>query len=184
MIEEFRDIEGYEELYQVSNYGKVKSLERTRKGGYNSNVKVKEKILNFLINKNGYLYVNLYKNAKSKHKFVHRLVAEAFIPNPNNLPQINHKDENKENNCVDNLEWCTNQYNMNYGTLRKRVIKTQTIKFGKKINQYDLQGNFIKQWNSGREIERNIGIFHQNILACCQGKTKTCGGYIWKYVNI
>ena len=112
-----------------------------------------------------------------KSYFVHRLVAEAFIPNSNNLPCINHKDENPSNNDILNLEWCDYKYNNNYGTRTQKCI----IKQGKKVNQYDLQHNFIKQWNSLREIERELKFQHSIISNCCKGKRQTAYGYKWKY---
>ena len=111
-MEEWRDIEGYEGLYQISNLGRVKSFPRpTTPGG----------ILKINKRKDGYCSVMLCKNGKTKRFSVHRLVAQAFIPNPNNLPIINHKDENPSKNIVDNLEWCDYEYNNNYGTLPKRL---------------------------------------------------------------
>ena len=108
----WKDIEGYEGEYQISNYGNVKSLNYLRTG--------KERILKPGKNRGGYYYVQLYKN-KAKNHYIHRLVAQAFIKNPRNLPQVNHKDENKSNNRVDNLEWCMPIYNANYGTRNKRT---------------------------------------------------------------
>lgn len=164
----WKDIEGFEKLYQVSNLGNIKSL-------------IKNKLLNPIKLKNGYLYVNLYKNGIPKRYYIHRLVAETYIPNPDNLDQINHKNEIKTDNRVENLEWCTIKYNMNYGTLKKRMIETKTKQCGKKISQYDLRGNYIKTWDSIHEIERVLKIPHQNIIRCCKGKVKTAGNYIWKY---
>ena len=115
MKETWKDIEGYEGLYQVSNLGKVKSL--------NYNKTSESKLLKLQKNSNGYTRVVLYKNRKPKVCLVHRLVAQAFIPNPNNLPQINHKDEDKANNSVDNLEWCTYLYNNTYGTAIERATE-------------------------------------------------------------
>lgn len=130
----------------------------------------REKILKIQKDKYGYSYVNLYKNGKMKHTTIHRLVAEVFIPNPENKLEINHKNENKEDNRVENLEWCTNLYNIQY---------SQT----KKVEQYDLQGTFIKEWNCIREVERKLKINASNISGCCKGKygCKTAGGYIWRY---
>ena len=130
-MEEWRDIEGYEGLYQISSLGRVKSFPRpTTPGG----------ILKINKRKDGYCSVMLCKNGKTKRFLVHRLVAKAFIPNPNNLPMINHKNENPSKNIVDNLEWCDNKYNCNYGTLPKRkseIAKTY------KINRDNL-GRFYK----------------------------------------
>ena len=167
MEEIWRDIPNYDG-YQVSNLGRVKS---------------KKTILKPQTTKKGYLYVCLYKNKKAKHYYIHRLVAQAFIPNVENLPCINHKNENNKNNCVNNLEWCNQKYNNNYGNHNLKLIKTKTKKYGKKIDQYDLQGNFIKTWNSIREIERELGINNSNIWKCLNNKNycKSVGGYIWKY---
>lgn len=147
MQEVWKDIKGYEGLYQVSNFGRIKSLERKR---IDRNQILPEKILSIRKKENGYLTVSLNKNTKDKKHLVHRLVAQAFIPNIDNKPCINHKDENKTNNNVDNLEWCTHKYNSNYNNLFKKRYK--------KVNQYDLQGNFIKEWNS---------IKHIPFLLCC-----------------
>ena len=118
MNEEWRDIEGYEGLYQVSNLGRVKSLNcRGHKGCIG--------ILTPRFDGKGYEMVALYKEGKARNTKVHRLVAQAFIPNPNNYPQVNHKDEDKTNNCVDNLEWCDTQYNNTYGTRIERMLKTK-----------------------------------------------------------
>ena len=115
----WKDIPNYEGLYQASNLGRIKSLERID----TNNHIIKERVLKQKINKSGYLYVMLYKNHNRKTLRVHKLVAQTFIPNPNNYLQINHKDENKHNNCIDNLEWCTPSYNQNYGTRNEKVSK-------------------------------------------------------------
>lgn len=173
MEEIWKTIEGYPN-YMISNLGRVKSLNYHNTG--------KEKILNLYKKTGGYLYVCLTKNKKHKWYRVHRLVAEALIPNSNNYPQVNHKDENKQNNCVENLEWCTTDYNHNYGNRNKKISdKLTNGKTSKKVFQYDLQGNFIKEWPSVREIQRQLGYSNQNICACCLGKYKQSYGYIWSY---
>lgn len=117
----WRDIEGYEGLYQVSNLGRVKSLDRIdRLGRRKPGV-----ILSYILHNYGYLLVNLYKEGKRKLFLVHRLVAHTFIPNPEGLPEINHKDEDKTNNLVDNLEYCDRKYNINYGTHTERMVQTR-----------------------------------------------------------
>lgn len=134
---------------------------------------------------NGYKRVRINK----KYFSVHRLVAQAFIPNPHNYPIINHKDECKTNNCVDNLEWCTYEYNNNYGTKNERASKTlkekQTNKYYKtpiKIYQYDLDGNFIKEWESATVAARTLGYNSPSeITAVAQGRRKTTHGFVWKY---
>ena len=166
MIEVFRDIPGYEGLYQVSNLGNVKSLGN----GDNNNNVGKEKMLKLRKDKDGYLTVFLYIHNYKKSYKVHRLVALAFLPNPNNYPQINHKDKNKSNNNVDNLEWCTAQYNVDYSV-------------SKPVNQYTLDGIYIATYKSIKEASRTTGTDQTGIVDCCKGRLKTSGGYIWKYVN-
>lgn len=172
MNEIYKDVVGYEGKYQVSNLGNVKSLNYRQTG--------KEKVMKQTLIDNGYLQVDLYNNGKHKKYGVHRLVADAFLDNPNNYPQVNHKDENKQNNNVDNLEWATAQYNINYGTHGERAGKTRS----KPVIQYDLQGNFIKSWNSATEIEKQLKISRTNICNCCNGKIKTAYGYKWRYAEL
>ena len=165
----------YEGLYEVSNFGRVKSL-----GNGNSN-NSKERVLKPVKVKGGYLQVHLSKNGKRKMFLVHRLVAEAFIPNTDNLPFINHKDEDKTNNSVENLEWCTREYNNNYGTRTLRANKTLTNgKLSKKVLQFTKFGEFIREWPSTKECWRN-GFNQGNIVSCCRGKRNFHKGYIWKY---
>ena len=162
MNEEWRDIPGYEGLYQVSNLGRVKSLEKIDARGWHR----KEKILVQIDNMHGYYQLMLYKNKNKKKISVHRLVALAFIPNPNNYPCVNHKDENKHNNNADNLEWCTHKYNNNYGTTQERRINNTNFKErtkntdyskiaaknSKKVYQYTIGGELVKVWESETEI--------------------------------
>lgn len=159
MEEIWKDIKGYEGLYQVSNFGRVRSI----KFG-------KERILKHSKTQNGYLQVILYDNGRPRCFFVHRLVAEAFIPNPNNLTEVNHKDECKTNNRVNNLEWCDRQYNAEYS-------------LAKTVNQYSKNGEFIKQWKSATEVETQCGFHQQNICLCCQGKRKSAYGFKWYYTD-
>ena len=164
--EVWKDVVGYEGLYQVSSFGKVKRL----KNG-------KERILKPQPNGFGYLFVNLYKNKINKHFKVHRLVAKTFIPNPDNLPQVNHIDEDKTNNHVDNLEWCDAKYNINFGTRNKRFAESKS----KKVDQYSLDDKFLKTWPSAKQAQKELGIFHSNICRCCRGNRKSAGNFIWKY---
>ena len=175
-MEIWKDIEGYEGKYQVSNYGNVKSLNYRRKG--------KERLLKSNQYTNGYLCVMLCNNTR-KHYSIHRLVADAFIHNPDNLPCVNHKDENKHNNHVDNLEWCTYEYNSNYGSRNERIRETQLNdpKTSKKVYQYTLDGEFVREWESTKECARN-GFNQGNIASCCRGKIKTHRGYIWSYEKL
>ena len=156
-----KDIVGYEGLYAVASCGKIWS--------YRSKIFLKPQT-----DKDGYLRVGLYKDGKAKKYLIHRLVAEAYIPNPDNLPQVNHKDENKENNCLQNLEWCDPKYNINYGTRNDKVASS--IK--KPILQYDLDGNFVKEWPSTTDVGKE---FIKGINHCLRGRNKTAYGYIWKY---
>ena len=162
MDEIWRDIEGYEGLYKISNKGRVKSL----KWG-------KERILRPGIDGYGYMFVCLCNDNVMKYFKLHRLVAQAFIPNLYNKPQVNHLDENKKNNCVDNLEWATAKENSNYGTRNERLSR--------KILQYSKSGEFIREWQGALEVERVLGIDNSHINACCRGKRKSAGGFIWKY---
>lgn len=167
-------IENYVGLYEVSSFGRVRSL--------NYNHTHKKKILSYSKNKNGYLQVNLYKNNIRKTFLVHRLVATAFLPNWFCEEQVNHKDENKHNNNVNNLEWCSSKYNTNYGTAIKRKSEKQINKNKSKIVlQYTSFGEFIKEYPSLSEVNRQLGFPICSISQCCLGKTKQSHGFIWKY---
>lgn len=172
--EVFKDIPNYGGRYQVSNYGRVWSV-------------IKSQFVKQHINNDGYCQVRLYfGDGRKKHEMVHRLVALAFLPNPNNLPQVNHKDENKENNYVENLEWCTASYNNSYGTRLERVSNTNKTngKRKKPVLQYDLQGNFVKEYPSAKEAEIENNIAKGHITKVCKDERKSAGGFIWKYKNI
>lgn len=169
-FEYWQDIPGYEGYYQDSTYGRIKGAKRG-------------KILKPFIDKGGYLEIILSKDNERKICFVHRAVAETFLPNwkPEHT-QVNHKDENPSNNRVENLEWCTSQYNINYGTRNHKVSTKMTNgKLSKPVLQYNLQGTLIKQYSSTREAERETGYANTHISACCNGKEKTAYGFIWKY---
>ena len=167
-MEIWKDIEGYEGLYQVSNLGRVKSL--------NYNRTRKEKILKHGSDKKGYLYVNLCKEGKKRNYRVHRLVAETFIDNLENKPEVNHKDEDKTNNKVENLEWVTSKENSNYGTRNKRVAKSQS----KPIYGINVKTNEKIEFPSTMEAQRNS--FNQgNIVNCLKGRCKSHKGYKWFY---
>ena len=131
----------------------------------------------------GYKCVGLWKNGVGKIEKVHRLVAEAFIPNPNNLPCVNHKDENKLNNCVSNLEWCDYSYNNNYGN--NAPLKKMAEARRKKVAMCDPNGNVIAIFNSATEAGIHTGINQGNISKCCLGRPNylTAGGYVWKFIK-
>ena len=162
MEEIWRDIEGFEGKYQVSNTGKVKSLNYRNTG--------KEKILKGGDNGYGYLKVGLCKDGKEKTCRINRLVAQAFIPNPDNLPEVNHIDKCKTNNCVENLEWCTSQYNTEYSQA-KAVIGINKI------------SGLILEFPSIREASRVTGTNISSITRCCQGKLKSAKGFYWHYAD-
>lgn len=183
--EVFKDVIGYEGLYQISNYGNVKSLKRYNIfycGLRNEFLKrpVKEKILNFNKSKRGYLQVCLTKNGKYRTFLVHRLVAKTFLDDYNDKLQVNHKDGNKENNYVGNLEWCTASENV------KHAFDTGLKKpNAKKVNQYDMNNNYIKTWDSISLFlkENNMNTKGGNISSCCKGKRESAYGYKWKYAD-
>ena len=173
-IEEiWKDIPNYKG-YQVSNLGRVKSLPKKTNNQFSN----KEIILKPIRQKTGYYNVNI----SGKIFGIHRLVALTFIDNLNNLPQVNHKDGNKSNNCVDNLEWCTASQNIKHA-YKIGLKKATNNHLKKKINQYDLNNNFIKEWESTKEIEKILKISHSAISMCCKKKKhyNTAGGYIWRY---
>lgn len=180
------DGEIYEGLYKVSNLGKILSLNYKRTG--------KPDLMNPGTDKDGYLVVQLWKNGEYKNCLVHRLVAETFLPNPDNLPEVNHIDENKTNNFVflnedgsinkekSNLEWKTHRDNCNHGTRNERMRETLTNgKLSKPVIQLSLTGDFIREWPSTKEIERQLGFDFSTVAKCCRGERKTAYGFIWMY---
>lgn len=176
MRELWKDVKGYEGLYQVSNLGRIKSFH-----------KEDEIIMKCFLSKNGYVRVCLTKFGVGSKKLVHRLVAQAFIPNPNNLPQVNHKDGNKQNNKVDNLEWCTPSENMLHSYKNNLEKPPMLNKYGSShvratpVNQYDMSGNFIKRFGSIIEASIELNIHPSCICNCCKNRRKSAGGFIWKH---
>lgn len=171
MTEIWKDIPGYEGLYQVSNMGRVKRLE-----GYDAGGRYREEhCLKPQVDGSNYLQVYLFKNGEGTLTLVHRLVAKAFIPNPDGKPTVNHLDENKHNNAAWNLEWATRKEQMNYGSAMESHKKP--------VVQCDLQGRRLKLWESAAAVEKNIGIHHTSVAKCCLGKLKTCHGYVWRYAS-
>lgn len=176
-MEEWKDIKGYEGIYQVSNQGNVKSLDRYILGEDEVKYFRKGTLIKFY-ETNGYLRVNLHKNCKTEKMLVHRIVAMAFIPNPNNLPEINHMDENRKNNYASNLEWCDRNYNLHYGTCMERRINSMPKK---EFYQKDMNGNIIKKWRGLKEFERKTGMYARMVRKCCKGEKKSYKGYLWEY---
>lgn len=183
MTEEiWKDIPGYEGMYQVSNLGRVKSLGRMVDYHHNMAYRA-ERILKPNKVRN-YYQISLQKGGTRRYLKVHRIVATTFIPNPHNHPYINHKDENKLNNCVENLEWCDEGYNTNYGTRNAKVSVAMTNgKLAKIVYQYDLSGRLIKTWASTQECGRN-GMSRGCISDCCRGVKKSYRGFIWSYIKL
>lgn len=177
--EVWKDIKGYEGLYKISNIGRIKSLGRLKTNGKNKYIS-HEIILKPWVNAQGYLCAALWaKGKKVKTMLVHRLVAEAFIPNPNNYPYVNHMDENKQNPKAENLEWCTMEYNFKYGTALERMAESKS----KKVYQYSKEGKLIREWKSTKECGRN-GYDDVSVWKCCTGKSKTHNGFIWSYKEL
>jgi len=188
MQEIWKPIEDYEGYYEISNCGRVRSIKRMvmssiRNGGKRI---VSERMLTPRIDRGGYLRVTLVKSGcKRKDVFIHKLVAEAFIPNPDNLPIVNHKDENSSNNYDWNLEWCTQGYNINYGTGTQRRSATRKANGnggrGRRIVQLDLDGKLIQEFVSVRDAARQLGISRDTIKAVLSDKKESYNGYKWVY---
>ena len=179
MQEVWKDVKGYEGLYQISNLGRVRSFIKC-----NAHPNI-PRIISPYKHNSGYLRVDLGAGENNRQYSLHRLVASAFVDNPNNKPCVNHIDGNKHNNAADNLEWVT------YSENQKHAFATglKYCKYGKEhhnhsiVNQYTKTGEFIKQWFGFCEIERELKFSGSNIHACCNGKQKTAYGYIWRYAN-
>ena len=161
-VETFVKVVGFEN-YEVSNLGKIRNI----KSG---------KILKPQPDKDGYLRLGLYENNKKKKLFLHRVLATAFIDNPEGKPQVNHIDENKLNNDLSNLEWCTARENLVHGTRTKRAAE----KLSQKVIQLDLNDNVLNVFKSMRQAERETGIPNESISRCCNGKLKSAGGFKWR----
>ena len=178
-MEIWKDIKGFEEFYQVSSYGQVKSLERFFPAGrgYKERLK-KERILKQGKASSGYENVVLCKEEKKQTFTVHRLVAETFIPNPENKKEVNHIDGDKTNNRVENLEWNTRSEN----ALHAYKINLQSAP-KKKVDQFDKNGNFINSYDSLTEASKEMKVPLKSISNNLRGRYKSAGGYVWKYAN-
>lgn len=179
MNEVWRDIEGFDG-YQVSNMGRVKNLNYNRTG--------EERVLQATDNGQKYLVLSLCKDGKKYNKRVHRLVAEAFLPNPDNKPEIDHINTDRRDNRVENLRWCTNKENINNPlTIRKLSINAKKCEFGKSrsisVEQYSKDGLLLETYPSAAEAERQTGINHTSITACCRNQQGSAGSYLWRYAS-
>lgn len=181
-------IKDYEGCYEISNYGRVKSLPRKVGHSRNPNFFTNKtgKIMDLSFNR-GYTFVRLYKNGKCGTFRVHRLVAIHFMDNPLNYEVVNHLDSNRSNNFYKNLEWCTTSMNMQHAYDFGSKVAPNTGKFGKdnwnskKVIQKDLNGNFVRLWDCLSQITRELGYARQDIGKCCAGKRNTAYGFIWEF---
>lgn len=172
VFEVWKTIKDYEGFYEVSNWGRVKSLGRFAKGSNNSLRFIKGKLLKLARLKSGHLYVNLSKNGVHTPILVHRLVAQAFIPNPNGYTVVHHLNENPNDNRVENLIWMSDEAH------RGTHIKERC---SKRVDQIDkVTGEVLHQWERTMDVERELGYNHQNISACCNGKRNSAYDYVWK----
>lgn len=181
-MEEWRDILGYEGLYQISTAGRVKHLAQTHANRFGK-CKKREHFVGYK-GSNGYMYVILHKDGKPHTVSIHRLVAEAFIPNPHNYDCINHKDESHDNNNVENLEWCSRKYNNNYGTIKERrsVIMNAHPSTSKQVMCVQENG-YLVSYPLARAAAKALNVNPSNIINCCNGKQKTCRGMEFYYIE-
>lgn len=193
MTELWKDVVGYEGLYQVSNMGRVRSVDHeteTARNGVTFVVSKKGKVLTPVTRQHGYLGVMLYgRGGHARRGFrtfsVHRLVAEAFVENPHGYAEVNHLDECKTNNRADNLEWCDRTHNIRYGTGIERGHKKIGEARRRPVIQMDMQGNVIREWESLTDVERKTGMSKSSICNCCRKKNgySHAYGYKWEYAD-
>lgn len=185
----YKIIPNTNENYSCDELGNIKSNKRKVWNG-KAYYEIEDKVLKPWVNNKGYAVVSLRINNQTVDMLVHRLVASTWLDNPNNYPIVNHKDNNPLNNSVDNLEWCTYSYNTLYAEKQGRRPLTELQKEARSekstwlytpVIQYDKNNNYIAEYNSITEAQNKTGINKSNISACCKNKTKTAGGYIWKY---
>lgn len=180
MTEIWKDIKGYEGHYKISNFGRIYSQDQYVPCGNGKGYMrfIPGKFLKILTASNGYPSIGLFKNRKVKVFRIHRLIASAFIPNPEDKPHINHKNANKSDNSLENLEWCTQSENMRHMVKMGRANRASQEKA---IFQIDLNGNLIQEWKSGRLASRELKIGQRNLSKCLRGRAKTAYGFIWKF---
>lgn len=191
MKEIWKDVVGYEGLYQVSNLGRVRSLDREHevtRNGLTFICPYGGKVLTQHPRQHGYMCVQLYGRGGHKKRglrtvSVHRIVAEAFIPNPDGLPEVNHKDEDKSNNRADNLEWMSHIDNSHYGTAIERRVRTVMNTPRRTVGQFTKDGQIIQTYISLADMARKTGYGKPEVLMCIQGKSMTSHGYVWKYLD-
>ena len=181
MEEVWKDVIGYEDCYQISNTGKIRSKDRFVRVCGGGKRFISGKLIKPIKCRNGYLEASLSKDGNRKVFLLHRLVAMHFIENPNKLPEVNHKDENIENCEAENLEWCTSKYNANYGTRNERMMIGRELK---PVLQYEKDGSFIKKWDSMMEACRECDADISSMIRVCKGKQKTCVGFRWEYAEV
>lgn len=178
-MEVWKDVKDFEGLYQVSNYGRIKTLGNC--------FKRKEKIRKLSLNpRSGYMQVELHKNGKESKYYVHRLVADAFLENPDNLPCVNHKDCNRVNNHADNLEYISYQNNVNYKDAQHKRVVSFREKYRNPIKQLTKSGEYIKTHNTPTDAAKELGIDCSQILNCCNHKKHflSAGGYKWEWETV
>ena len=180
MSEIWKDVIGLEGIFQVSNMGRIRSLDKYANVCGGGKRLVKGRILKLTKLQNGYYEAQFHHKGERIIYLLHRLVAIHFIDNPLNLPEVNHKDENPQNNNVENFEWCTSKYNANYGT--RNICMMENREFVSVI-QLDINGNMIKQWNKMTDACKETGADISSMIRVCKGKQDTCVGYKWKYAD-
>lgn len=187
MDELWKQVVGYEGVYEVSNLGRIKSLAREWKWGNGAIRKRGDLIMSPGINSSGYPTVNLIVDGKVSNKVLHRLVAKAFIQNPLQKPEVNHKNGIKTDATLNNLEWCTREENQQHAYATDLHVRTKEIcregckkRFSKPVLQMSAQGELIKEWLSEADAARALGIFQANINKCVHDIARTAGGFIWR----